>query len=284
VEAAGGCDLSASTCFVAEGNPVGGCQCHPTCHTCGYSTNPTGEGNCLTCAEGLVLVPGRDGVTGKCEAPGLCYSSPHGDALHGCQCHATCHACGYNNNPTLVSDCISCPPGRSLHNGKCELPKACYGDVPPWQGGKDKGCICYHTCQTCGFPSKSQNGVPDGIDNCLSCPDEKFLSKLSLKGNGYCADTPCQLFCIQSVSASEVATGASGLAVLVVVGAMVVRTQRQRYRADNVEVLKPIISSKEESRFQGYGAVSAGDETRALLESPRALEVDDELLSEDDCS
>jgi hypothetical protein len=59
---------TASTCFAAEGNAVGGgCQCHPTCHTCGYGTAPTGDGECLTCAEGLVLVPGHDGVTGKCE-------------------------------------------------------------------------------------------------------------------------------------------------------------------------------------------------------------------------
>lgn len=74
---------------------------------------------------------------------------------------------------------------------------------------------------------------------------------------------------MQSVSTSEVATGVSGLAVLLVVGAMVVQTQRRQkaFRTDNAEVLEPMVATKGEwdsSKYRGYGATTTGEHVTLL--------------------
>ena len=42
-------DNSSSICYDQNKNPIEGCVCHPSCSTCGYSKNPVGMNQCLTC-------------------------------------------------------------------------------------------------------------------------------------------------------------------------------------------------------------------------------------------
>ena len=42
-------DNSSSICYDQDKNPIEGCECHPSCSTCGYSKNPVGINQCLTC-------------------------------------------------------------------------------------------------------------------------------------------------------------------------------------------------------------------------------------------
>ena len=42
-------DNSSSICYDQNKNPIKGCVCHPSCSTCGYSKNPVGMNQCLTC-------------------------------------------------------------------------------------------------------------------------------------------------------------------------------------------------------------------------------------------
>ena len=42
-------DNSSSICYDQDKKPIEGCECHPSCSTCGYSKNPTGINQCLTC-------------------------------------------------------------------------------------------------------------------------------------------------------------------------------------------------------------------------------------------
>ncbi len=42
-------DNSSSICYDQDKNPIEGCECHPSCSTCGYSKNPIGVNQCLSC-------------------------------------------------------------------------------------------------------------------------------------------------------------------------------------------------------------------------------------------
>ena len=42
-------DNSSSICYDQNKNPIEGCVCHPSCSTCGYSKNPIGVNQCLSC-------------------------------------------------------------------------------------------------------------------------------------------------------------------------------------------------------------------------------------------
>ena len=41
-----------SKCYRSKDNLVKGCDCHDSCSTCGYSNNPNGINQCLTCKNG----------------------------------------------------------------------------------------------------------------------------------------------------------------------------------------------------------------------------------------
>ena len=44
-----------STCFYRPGRPLHhSCKCHPTCATCGYSSSPIGDKDCIKCKHGQV--------------------------------------------------------------------------------------------------------------------------------------------------------------------------------------------------------------------------------------
>lgn len=49
---------------------ITGCSCHASCAACGYNDAPTGNEDCITCADAAhILTPVFDDGTGSCAAP-----------------------------------------------------------------------------------------------------------------------------------------------------------------------------------------------------------------------
>jgi len=61
-------DLS-GYCYSSKDVKVDQCECHSTCLTCGYSSMPTGQMDCITCLDG------SDAITVNADGTGYCESS-----------------------------------------------------------------------------------------------------------------------------------------------------------------------------------------------------------------
>ena len=148
-------------------DPIEGCQCHNTCGTgCGYSDDPTGEDDCIDCADGLELSVQYDDGTGSCRIPGpeLCYEDYYDEEqIDGCMCHHTCGtACGYTKflgepcefKTKEAYDCLDCAEGLELFEvwydgtGYCLEPSVCL-DNETFEPRTDDSCICQDNCAEC---------------------------------------------------------------------------------------------------------------------------------------
>ena len=68
-DAMGSADLPG--CYREKGSLIPGCECHSSCGSCGFTENPTGADDCITCADSThVLMPLYEDGTGGCVAPG----------------------------------------------------------------------------------------------------------------------------------------------------------------------------------------------------------------------
>lgn len=128
----------ASGCYKNEGDTstLDACDCHDSCKACGFGDAPTEHFNCLSCsnpAHELTFEPGEK--FGKCLLPAVpakpdgCYKEA-GDTtpIDDCKCHESCKTCGYNENPTLSTECLTCVDLDHIFfkgddvNGRCTLP------------------------------------------------------------------------------------------------------------------------------------------------------------------
>lgn len=131
-------------CYAAPSAKLRDCACHDSCAACGYSANPSTRDSCITCSDPSadLVVKYLDG-TGRCvsdseppDTPGneepsaIPDPDPFSDnvvetdmegcymtadfPISDCTCHESCKACGYGENPTAMTDCISCPEGTSF--------------------------------------------------------------------------------------------------------------------------------------------------------------------------
>jgi len=94
-------------------DPFPGCECHPSCSTCGYYDNPVQYNDCIACSNSThVVKPHYGDGTGSCIVMDLatasgCYASP-GEPIPDCTCHKSCKACGFSEDPTSYTNCLSC--------------------------------------------------------------------------------------------------------------------------------------------------------------------------------
>jgi hypothetical protein len=135
-------DGSHSECFDSNGLQIADCECHETCSMCGYSDEPTRALDCIQCKDGLALTVLNKENTGTCSAPSntQCFAEPGGDPIPGCECHASCGACGYGPNPINEFDCIMCKDGDHYPlfpngTGACVTDLAGRGSCWPSAGG-----------------------------------------------------------------------------------------------------------------------------------------------------
>ncbi len=138
------------------GAPIPGCVCHPSCNNCGYYDNPIMFNDCITCSNGNVVVPHYGDGTGSClpevdvaTATG-CFSSSV-DPIPDCTCHKSCQACGFSEDPTSYTDCLSCK------NSKAEV------------------MVDFH------YPATFQYGEKYDIGHCVKVPDNLAMYEMLQK-------------------------------------------------------------------------------------------------------
>mmetsp|Transcript_58733 Transcript_58733/g.108365 ORF Transcript_58733/g.108365 Transcript_58733/m.108365 type:complete len:666 (-) Transcript_58733:11-2008(-) len=182
-------DGKVAGCYNRFGVHIKGCECHPTCLTCGYDWQPTRSTDCLTCRDGSLVNTLSSEGSGWCRkprAPG-CYNRSL-DLVPGCQCHPTCRTCGFDKRPVLASNCLECHDERQLQNfdpvtgtGSCLKPmtEGCYNAALQ----RIPGCVCHSTCSACGYEDN-----PTGTQHCITCRSgEPVLpSPFRLDGTGTC--------------------------------------------------------------------------------------------------
>jgi len=139
---------------------ISGCQCDPTCNTCGFDSWPSDPEDCIDCKFPLTqLAKDPNTMLGACTPAGLCYESPNSDPIEGCTCDPTCGSCGYSENPTGPNNCITCmywTYGQLIINqttknadgtGECVPPMYCYLDQDHRRARSPiPNCECHHNC------------------------------------------------------------------------------------------------------------------------------------------
>jgi len=176
-------------CYNRQGVHIKGCQCHPTCMTCGYDWQPTSSTDCLTCRDGTLVNKLSGDGSGWCRKPRTpgCYDS-NLTLVDGCQCHPTCRTCGYDSRPVLRNNCLECHDERQLQDynpvtgtGTCLKPmrEGCYNAALQ----RIPGCVCHSTCATCGYEDN-----PTGPSHCITCRSGQAVSEspYRLDGTGTC--------------------------------------------------------------------------------------------------
>mmetsp|Transcript_6040 Transcript_6040/g.18198 ORF Transcript_6040/g.18198 Transcript_6040/m.18198 type:complete len:448 (+) Transcript_6040:66-1409(+) len=177
--------LQSFECFNETGHGIPDCECFSGCETCGYYAQPTIYWDCITCADGSeVQVVWPDG-TGTCLSG--CYDSGL-ESIADCECHESCTACGYYDNPVNDDDCVSCPDDSVLSivddtagSGTCTEVSSlsgCYNFL----GQSIADCECHESCVACGFYDN-----PVNANDCVSCADGGEVSVVYLNGAGTCS-------------------------------------------------------------------------------------------------
>ena len=62
--------LQSSLCYYQPEELIDDCQCHESCSSCGYSFNPTGASNCISCRDGSRVTRVNSDRTGTCDGGG----------------------------------------------------------------------------------------------------------------------------------------------------------------------------------------------------------------------
>ncbi|KAJ8347152.1 hypothetical protein SKAU_G00285530 [Synaphobranchus kaupii] len=121
-------------------------RCDSSCLTC---VGP--RGTCSSCVSGLAL------QSGTCVHSGNCKDGEYQDESGECHlCDLTCHLC---KGPESW-DCISCTPGRSLEEGRCDT------GCSPGKYPSDGQCyLCDNICEECSG---------GGPENCTACEKDNF--------------------------------------------------------------------------------------------------------------
>ena len=111
-----GLSSASEVCFDEDRVGIADCECHETCATCGFDSDPTGKKDCITCADGDDVTPFYTDGTGICgisSASEACFDGD-GDGITYCWCHKTCAKCGFDSDPTGKKDCITCADGDDV--------------------------------------------------------------------------------------------------------------------------------------------------------------------------
>jgi len=181
-------------CYDGSRKIIPGCTCDSSCLTCGYTFDPTGTDDCITCADQEdTLVPVYSDGTGTCgqdpsdgdddggdHGEGGCYDG-YRKLIPGCTCDSSCLTCGYMIDPTGTKDCIKCAnqedtlfPLYSDGTGIC-------GQEPPNGDDDDADLMCDSSCLTCLF---------SGPQDCITCAEEDTLFPVYPDGTGTCGQGP----------------------------------------------------------------------------------------------
>ena len=62
-----GLSSASEVCFDEDRVGIADCECHETCATCGFDSDPTGKKDCITCADGDDVKPFYADGTGTCK-------------------------------------------------------------------------------------------------------------------------------------------------------------------------------------------------------------------------
>jgi len=111
--------MSDAGCFLNDLVMIPNCKCHPSCKSCGYTSDPTSAADCITCIDGSEVNPVYGDGTGTCGptpnplTDSGCFEDP-GTWLADCKCDPSCKSCGYYEQPSQPDDCITCADGSEV--------------------------------------------------------------------------------------------------------------------------------------------------------------------------
>jgi len=188
-------DDSSSTCFSGFDErsvidfSIPGCSCHPSCATCGYDAAPTGERDCITCADGSDVTEVFPDGTGTC-----------GELVASTSEDEETSTSEDEENKEKSSDIN---PSSTCYSG--------YGAVDVGSAGRYgvvvPDCSCWFSCATCYYEF-AEFGF-----SCYTCRDGSDLSDaIDFPGVGITGT--CPDFIVSGASHLSVLGAANWIAVI----------------------------------------------------------------------